>query len=68
MITLIWRASALADLKQTINYISERDVLAAERLLAAIEACAERLPGHPFMYRPGGSQARAKRWCIRAIS
>ena len=53
MITLIWRASALADLKQTIDYISERDILAAERLLAAIEACAERLPDHPFMYRPG---------------
>ena len=29
------------------------DVPAAERLLAAIEACAERLPEHPFMFRPG---------------
>lgn len=53
MIALIWRASALADLKQIIDYISERDVVAAERLLVAIEACAERLPDHPFMYRPG---------------
>ena len=50
---LVWRASALADLRQVIGYISERDIAAAERLLSAIEACAERLPEHPFMYRPG---------------
>lgn len=53
MISLVWRASALADLRQVIDYISERDAVAAERLLAAIEACAERLSDHPFMYRPG---------------
>lgn len=53
MISLTWRASALADLRQIIEYISERDAAAAERLLAMIEACAERLPEHPFLYRPG---------------
>lgn len=53
MISLVWRASALVDLRQVIDYISERDAVAAERLLAAIEACAERLSDHPFMHRPG---------------
>lgn len=53
MLTLLWRASALADLDQIISYIAERDVSAAERLQQAIEACAERLPDHPFMYRTG---------------
>jgi toxin ParE1/3/4 len=50
---LVWRAGALADLRQVMEYISERDAAAANRLLDTIEACAERLPDHPFMYRPG---------------
>lgn len=33
--------------------MAENDVAAAERLLAAIEACAEGIPSHPYMYRPG---------------
>jgi toxin ParE1/3/4 len=33
--------------------IAERDRAAADRLIEAIEACAERLPKHPHMYRPG---------------
>ena len=53
MLTLVWRASALDDLENVITFIAERDVSAAERLQAAIEACAERLPEHPFMFRPG---------------
>lgn len=53
MLTLIWRASALDDLETVITYISERSVPAAERLQASIEACAERLPDHPYLYRPG---------------
>ncbi|WP_375287893.1 type II toxin-antitoxin system RelE/ParE family toxin [Sphingomonas sp.] len=50
---LIWRGTALNDLKGIISYISERNVSAARRLQADIEACAERLPDHPFMYRRG---------------
>ncbi|MFL6728532.1 MAG: type II toxin-antitoxin system RelE/ParE family toxin [Sphingomicrobium sp.] len=50
---LVWRASALDDLDQVISYIAERDRAAAERLLDAIDAAAERLADHPFMYRPG---------------
>jgi addiction module RelE/StbE family toxin len=50
---LIWRARALDDLEAIIGYISDRDRGAATRLFDAIEACAERLPHHPYMYRPG---------------
>lgn len=53
MLILVWRESARDDLRQIISYIAERDLAAAERLASAIEACAERLPEHPFMYRPG---------------
>lgn len=53
MLNLVWRDSARGDFRQIISYIAERDLPAAERLASAIEACAERLPEHPFMYRPG---------------
>jgi toxin ParE1/3/4 len=53
VLTLVWRAGALDDLRQIITYIAERDVAAAERLQEAIEAIAQRLPEHPFMFRPG---------------
>ena len=53
MLRLIWRAGALDDLEAILTYIAERDITAAERLNASIEACAERLPEHPFMFRPG---------------
>lgn len=53
MLTLIWRDTARADASAIFNYIAERNVPAAERLLAAIEACADALPHHPFLYRPG---------------
>lgn len=50
---MVWRASALDDLETIISYIADRNAAAAERLQAAIEACAEGLPQHPFLYRPG---------------
>ena len=53
MLNLVWRAGALDDLRTIISYIAERNRDAAERLLEAIEACAERLCDHPYMYRPG---------------
>jgi toxin ParE1/3/4 len=52
-LALVWRASALDDLADIIGFISEQNLAAAERLQSAIEACAERLPAHPFMYRIG---------------
>jgi addiction module RelE/StbE family toxin len=50
---LIWRARALDDLETIITYIAERNLTAARRLHAAIEACADALPAHPFAFRPG---------------
>ena len=53
MLALVWRAKALADLKAIISYIADRNMAAADRLQAAMENCAERLPQHPYLYRPG---------------
>lgn len=53
MLDLVWRNRAIDDLEEIISYIAERDWAAAERLQQSIEACAERLPYHPTMYRPG---------------
>jgi len=53
VLPLVWRAEARADLLGIIAYIGERNLSAAERLLAIIEHAAEQLSTHPFMYRPG---------------
>jgi addiction module RelE/StbE family toxin len=53
---LVWRETALADLEAIHGYIAERNARAADRLQDVIEACAERLPEHPFMYRPGRAE------------
>ena len=53
MLTLSWRDSARADVRAIFTYIADRNVSAAERLRETIEACAERLPEHPYLYRPG---------------
>lgn len=53
MLPLIWRPEALDDLDRTIDYIEERNPAAAGRLGNAIRHTADRLPDHPYMYRPG---------------
>jgi toxin ParE1/3/4 len=53
VLKLVWRSTALDSLDEIIAYISDRDFSAGERLQALIEACAERLPDHPYMYRSG---------------
>ena len=53
MLTLVWRASARDDVRAAIGFIAERNPKAAAALQDLIEACAERLPEHPFLYRPG---------------
>jgi toxin ParE1/3/4 len=53
VLNLIWREPAREAARSTFEYIAERDTLAAERLLAAIEASAERIPDHPYMHRSG---------------
>ena len=56
-----WRAQALDELETIIAYIAERNLPAAQRLHAAIEACAEALPAHPLAFRPVAWPARARR-------
>ena len=53
MLSLIWRERSREAARSIFNYVADYDVSAAERLLAAIEACAEGIPDHPYMYRPG---------------
>lgn len=50
---LIWLEPALEQLETILDYITERNEDAAERLQSAIESCAGALPDHPFLYRPG---------------
>lgn len=50
---LIWLDDARADARAIFHYIARRDPAAALRLQSVIEACAERLPEHPYLYRPG---------------
>ena len=50
---LIWLPAARRDVEIIIQFIAERNADAAQRLKSQIEACAERLPDHPFMYRTG---------------
>jgi toxin ParE1/3/4 len=53
VLKLVWRANALSDLETILSYIADRNVAAADELLAAVETCTERLPEHPFLYRKG---------------
>ena len=53
MLTLVWRDRARRDLREIVDYISDRNIDAAEQLQAAIADCSERLPQFPFMYRAG---------------
>lgn len=52
-VSLIWRETALDDLDVIVEYIALRDFGAANKLQATIEACAERLVDHPYLYRTG---------------
>jgi toxin ParE1/3/4 len=50
---LEWRETARADLLAIVDYISDDNPDAAQRLKDAIEAKASKLPEHPRLYRPG---------------
>ncbi|MBC3942054.1 type II toxin-antitoxin system RelE/ParE family toxin [Sphingomonas sp. DOAB1063] len=50
---LIWRPEAIEDASTILGYVADRNMGAALRLATLIEACAQRLVDHPFMYRPG---------------
>lgn len=53
---LIWLEPAVEQLETILDYIAERNEAAANRLQGAIEACAQALPDHPFLYRPGRAE------------
>lgn len=53
MLRLIWGADALDDLEEIARFIAKRNPSAADRIQGLIEAAAEKLPLHPYMYRTG---------------
>lgn len=53
MPVLEWREPARADLLTIVDYISDDNPDAAQRLKDDIEAKAERLSEHPHLYRVG---------------
>ncbi|WP_247881400.1 type II toxin-antitoxin system RelE/ParE family toxin [Skermanella sp. TT6] len=50
---LEWRETARADLLSIIDYISDDNLEAAQRLKNDIEAKTSKLPEHPKLYRTG---------------
>lgn len=48
-----WRPEARTQLWQTLNYIADRNAVAASQLNAVIEAATSALPLHPYLYRFG---------------
>ncbi|MFM2397232.1 MAG: hypothetical protein RLZZ144_482 [Pseudomonadota bacterium] len=50
---VVWLETASQDLDQILNYIEERNLLAALNLQEAIEYAVSQLPFHPYLYRLG---------------
>ncbi len=48
-----WNPLARAELWTILDFIGDRNILAAQGLYDAIEAATEALPQHPYLYRPG---------------
>ena len=48
-----WNPVARAALRSILDFISERNALAALQLFEAISTATEALPQHPYLYRPG---------------
>ncbi|UEM05047.1 type II toxin-antitoxin system RelE/ParE family toxin [Skermanella rosea] len=53
MAVLEWRETARADLLAILDYISDDNLDAAQRLKNDIEAKTAKLPEHPKLYRTG---------------
>ena len=53
MLRLVWNEAALQNLEAIVAFIADRNYPAALNLKSRIEACAERLPEHPYVYRRG---------------
>jgi len=50
MLPIVWLASADADLASVVEYIGQRNLVAAERLWARLRACVLPLSEHPYLY------------------
>lgn len=48
-----WRPLARAQLREILEYISDRNIVAASELYKNIEAAISALPQHPYLYRFG---------------
>ena len=48
-----WNPVALTALRTILDFISERNLFAAQDLYEAIATATEALPQHPYLYRPG---------------
>jgi toxin ParE1/3/4 len=53
MLPIQWLAKASFNLATIIDYIAERNDIAAEELQGEIERAASQLPQHPYLYRLG---------------
>ena len=53
MQTVRWSDEATTDLVDIIDYIEQRNPIAAQVLYAAIVQSAENLPLMPYLFRPG---------------
>jgi len=51
--TVRWSEEATTDLVEIIDYIEQRNAVAAQSLLAAIVQSAENLPRMPYLFRLG---------------
>ncbi|MEO5705934.1 MAG: type II toxin-antitoxin system RelE/ParE family toxin [Alteraurantiacibacter sp.] len=53
MLTLRWSEPSLDDLDRIADYIGQYNPVAADRLIARIKGCAERLTEYPYLYHVG---------------
>ena len=58
MQTVRWSDEATTDLVDIIDYIEQRNSIAAQGLHAAIVHSAENLPLMPYLFRPGWLSGR----------
>jgi toxin ParE1/3/4 len=50
---IVWTQTARERVSEIVGYISQRDLVAAERLAQRLESAVTPLAEHPYLYRPG---------------
>jgi addiction module RelE/StbE family toxin len=53
VLSVSWKTDALYDLVEIVDYVEQRNPVAAANLHADIVSVAESLPNHPYLYRRG---------------